>query len=174
MTPNRTTTLTGNMAVDPASPSSTEAVIRPATARRSTVDDSSVVAALREAALVEQAPLRGGELYTAREARPLPAADDADRALWVGDLAGVVVGYLAGRTEDLVTGRLGVVEALYVDPDCRAVGVGEAMMALALDWFASLGCVGVDAIALPGARATKNFFEESGFTSRLLVMHHRL
>jgi hypothetical protein len=36
------------------------------------------------------------------------------------------------------------------------------------------GCSGVDATALPGNRATKNFFEESGFTARLLVMHHRL
>jgi GNAT superfamily N-acetyltransferase len=68
---------------------------------------------------------------------------------------------------------LGVVEAIYVEPQARAVGVGEALMDTALDWFRRRGCAGVDAVALPGARLTKNFFEEFGFTSRLLVMHHR-
>lgn len=45
---------------------------------------------------------------------------------------------------------------------------------MALDWFVGAGCTGVDALALPGARATKNFFEENGFTARLLVVHRRL
>ena len=43
-----------------------------------------------------------------------------------------------------------------------------------LAWFADAGCVGVDAVALPGHRVTKNFFEGSGFTARKLVMHHRI
>ena len=34
--------------------------------------------------------------------------------------------------------------------------------------------MGIDATALPGNRATKNFFEAHGFTARLLVMHHAL
>ena len=34
-------------------------------------------------------------------------------------------------------------------------------------------CVGIDALVLPGHRAAKNFFEESGFTARALVMHHK-
>jgi hypothetical protein len=48
------------------------------------------------------------------------------------------------------------------------------MMGSLLEWFGARGCSGVDATALPGNRATKNIFEESGFTARLLVMHHRL
>ena len=36
------------------------------------------------------------------------------------------------------------------------------------------GCVGIDAIALPGHRAAKNFFEAHGFTARALAMHHQL
>lgn len=150
-------------------------LIRSTSARPAHVSDRDAVEELRRQALAEQAPLRGGDLYGAREASPLPDLDDPDRRLWVGVLAEVVVGYLSGRVETLADDRrLGVVEGVYVDPRCRAVGVGEAMMATALDWFRELGCVGVDTIALPGARATKNFFEESGFTSRLLVMHHRL
>ncbi len=34
--------------------------------------------------------------------------------------------------------------------------------------------MGVDTLALPGHRAAKNFFEESGFTARALVMHRAL
>jgi ribosomal protein S18 acetylase RimI-like enzyme len=149
--------------------------VRPASARLAATGDTAVLTALRQAALSEQATLRGGAVYSAREARSLPEVGEADHPLWVGVLAGEVVGYLAARTDDLASaGRLGVIESLYVAPPCRAVGVGEAMMAEALVWFGTQGCAGVDAIALPGARATKNFFEESGFTSRLLVMHHRL
>jgi hypothetical protein len=48
------------------------------------------------------------------------------------------------------------------------------MMAEALAWMGRIGCTGVDALALPGARATKNFFEENGFTARLLVVHRPL
>ena len=42
-----------------------------------------------------------------------------------------------------------------------------------LTWCRARDCRGIDAIALPGNRATKNFFEASGFTARMLVMHHR-
>ena len=41
-------------------------------------------------------------------------------------------------------------------------------------WCEKQGCSGMDAMALPGHRSTKNFFEESGFTARKLVMHHRV
>jgi GNAT superfamily N-acetyltransferase len=138
-----------------------------ASARPAAEPDIAAVAALREAALAEVAGLRGGDRYPAR---PLPAPGDPARPLWVGELAGAVVGYLAAST----AGSAGTVEAVYVDPGCRAVGVGQAMMELALAWFAEAGCTGVDALSLPGARATKNFFEENGFTARLLVVHRRL
>jgi len=153
----------------------TAAGVRPARVRRAAPADTDALDALRRAAMAEQASFRGGELYAQREARPvlLPGADD--RPLWVGELAGDVVGYLAARADALRDGRVvGVIEAVYVDPPCRGVGVGEAMVDSALEWFRARSCIGVDALALPGARATKNFFEESGFTSRLLVMHHRL
>ena len=47
-------------------------------------------------------------------------------------------------------------------------------MGLVVAWCRERGCLGIDAAALPGSRATKNFFEESGFSARLLVMHHAL
>jgi ribosomal protein S18 acetylase RimI-like enzyme len=130
----------------------------------------------------ELGPMRGGLVLFAQTGRHQPieaslAADLADpsRGLWVGTIDQTVVGYGAARVEDLDDGsRLGVITELFVEPEARSVGLGEALMAMMLTWFTDQHCQGVDAMALPGHRATKNFFEESGFTARLLVMHHRL
>ena len=118
----------------------------------------------------------------AREARREPvdvslksALDDASRGVWVGTIDEVVMGYLVGRVEDLADGRrLGVVEDVFVEAGAREVGIGEALMDQAMPWFVAERCIGVDAIALPGMRATKNFFETFGFTARMIVVHHRL
>jgi N-acetylglutamate synthase-like GNAT family acetyltransferase len=138
-----------------------------ARARLATPADVDAVGALCTAAQKEISGLRGGAQYPVRR---LPAPADQARPLWVGELEGTVVGYLAAS----VSGAMGVIDAVYVDPGCRAVGVGSAMLEHALAWMAAAGCEGADASALPGARQTKNFFEEAGFTARLLVVHRRL
>lgn len=152
-------------------------------ARRAVVDDVPRLAELCRAALAEVAAQeRGGRLFAAREGRAEPvdaslATDvaDPDAVVVMGTIDDVAVGFATGRVEALRDGTvLGSVAELYVEPGARAVGVGEAMMGELLDWFRRRGCAGVDAQALPGARATKNFFEASGFSARLLVMHHRL
>ena len=74
----------------------------------------------------------------------------------------------------LLGAMLGVIEGIYVETHARACGIGELMMSVALDWFRSHGCVGVEATALPGERATKNFFEENGLKARLLTVYRSL
>jgi ribosomal protein S18 acetylase RimI-like enzyme len=92
-----------------------------------------------------------------------------------GTIDDTVVGYAVARTEMLRTGQvLGVIEDLVVEEAARGVAVGERLMGDLLAWFEGRDCFGVDAIALPGDRETKNFFEGSGFSARLLVMHHRM
>jgi ribosomal protein S18 acetylase RimI-like enzyme len=139
--------------------------------------DGPRLAALVREARAEFAEQRGGDLFNAREGRAEPIGDalpEAD-AVWVGTLDQVVVGYAAARVEALRDGaRLGVITDLFVEPDARAVGVGESLVRAVVSWSTASGCVGVDAAALPGNRAAKNFFEESGFTARLLLMHRRL
>lgn len=151
-------------------------------ARPATSSDLPHLAALSARALEELAPTRGGAVFVHREGRAAPVEEtlardlaDPDAVVLAGTIDDVVVGYATGRTETLRDGSvLGIIDDLYVDEGARSVGVGEAMMNELLEWFRSKGCAGVDATALPGNRATKNFFEESGFTARLLVMHHRL
>jgi GNAT superfamily N-acetyltransferase len=86
-----------------------------------------------------------------------------------------VIGYATVRLELLADGgRLGVIEDLFVDPGCRQVGVGEVLMNHLLDWCRARGCFGVDSLALPGDRSTKNFFESFGLVARAIVVHKPL
>jgi len=129
--------------------------------------DLGAVEALFADARAEIATVRGGPEYPVPA---LPSPGDPARPVWVGHLGGAVVGFLAAST----SGTTGVVNAVYVDAGCRGVGVGAAMLGEALAWMRSAGCVAADTNVLPGTRQTKNFFEEAGFTARLLVVHRRL
>lgn len=150
--------------------------------RPATEDDLPRLAELARAGIAELTPMKGGVVWAAREARAEPVeeslkvslADDATH-LVVGTIDDVPVGYASVRLETLNDGScLGVVDDIFVEEGAREVGVGEAMMGELIAWCEAHGCFGMDAMALPGHRSTKNFFEESGFTARNLVMHHRL
>jgi ribosomal protein S18 acetylase RimI-like enzyme len=122
---------------------------------------------------------RGGPLWATREARPEPL-DEAftdlsrrdDALVMVGTTEDLVVGYGVARYETLRDGtRLGVIDEIFVEPEARAVGVGELLVERLFAFCIDAGCIGVDATALPGDRQAKNFFERAGFTARSLVMH---
>jgi ribosomal protein S18 acetylase RimI-like enzyme len=144
--------------------------------------DIARVVELARAATQEMREGRGGVLWSQREGRrePLEQAfsallDDARALLVVGTLDDQVVGFGTVEVSDLPDGgRLGVIRELYVEPAAREVAVGEAMADQLVSFCRDAGCSGIDSYALPGNRATKNFFETNGFTARLLVMHRRL
>jgi GNAT superfamily N-acetyltransferase len=148
--------------------------------RAATPEDLPAIVGLVEALRAELTPMRGGRIWAVREARPGPPDEtygalltDPAACVVVGTLDDVVVGLGVATIESLADGRLlGVVSELFVDAEARAVGVGEAMLEALVAFCTREGCVGVDAFALPGHRAAKNFFEESGFTARAIVMHH--
>jgi GNAT superfamily N-acetyltransferase len=100
------------------------------------------------------------------------AAGDDDHLLVVGTFDGLIVGFASAHCDRDRRQPIGVVDAIYVEPSARLVGVGEAVMDLVVQWCASRGCRGVDAPALPGSRPAKAFFEDHGFVTRLLIMHH--
>lgn len=148
--------------------------------RAATPEDLPAIVGLVEALRAELTPMRGGRIWAVREARPGPPAEvygalltDPATCVIVGTIDDVVVGFGVVSLETLADdGRLGVVSEMFVDAEARAVGVGEAMLEAMVAFCVREGCVGVDAFALPGHRAAKNFFEESGFTARAIVMHH--
>jgi ribosomal protein S18 acetylase RimI-like enzyme len=151
-------------------------------ARPATGDDVARLAELVAGAVAEQADGRGGRIWSVRETRAVPAeaslaqlVADPGALVLAGTIDGTVVGYVVAVTEELRTGeRLGIVTDVYVDPGAREVGVGEAMLDQAVTWCEDAGCIGIDALALPGNRHTKNFFESFGFTARAIVVHRRL
>ena len=99
-----------------------------------------------------------------------------DPLLWVGSLDDVVVGFLWATIDPLLPQaggrRVGTIRLIYVEPDARGVGVGEAMMRAAMGELRGRGLRLFDAKVSPGHRAAKNFFESHGFSARLIVMHH--
>jgi GNAT superfamily N-acetyltransferase len=150
--------------------------------RAATPEDLPAIVGLAEALRAELTPMRGGRIWAVRDARRGPPAEaygalfaDAATSVVVGTIDDVVIGFGVASVEPLADGgKLGVVSELFVDAEARAVGVGEAMLEALVAYCTREGCVGVDAFALPGHRAAKNFFEESGFTARAIVMHHVL
>jgi GNAT superfamily N-acetyltransferase len=129
--------------------------------------------------------VRGGALFTRRETGLVAKAllrpggldrllADGRRRVLVGTVEEAVVGLALGRIDPVGEASLGIIDAFYVEPEARGVGVGRALLDDLVAWFTSSGCRGVDVTALPGDRATKNFLEGSGFKARLLTMHRPL
>jgi GNAT superfamily N-acetyltransferase len=151
-------------------------------ARSATAADVAAIVPLVAAAGGEKQTQKGGPLWFRRERRwrevdadLVTALSRTDHEVAVGTIDDVVVGYGLVRTERLGDGSLlGIVDDLYVDEGARAVGVGEAVMDHLIDWCRTQGCFGVDSLALPGDRSTKNFFESFGLVARAIIVHKPL
>jgi GNAT superfamily N-acetyltransferase len=147
-------------------------------ARPATDADRASCAQLLGEALTKAASMRGGPALvgsaTAEDLLARWTGGNASARLFVGEYADAVVGVLAVAAQDLGGRHRGRIECCYVDPDARGVGVGTALMEAAVEWCEASGCVEVDALALPGDRATKQRLEAAGFTARLLTLSRRL
>lgn len=155
-------------------------------ARLATEGDTDQILILARQAFVELSAQRGGVVWSRYNARVEPiehgivesiaeSACGGQRLVAAGTIDGVVVGFAVVSDVTMADGgHLGLIRDLYVEPEARGVGVGEALMDLILEWAAGRGCFGVDSIALPGDRATKNFFESFGLVARAIVVHRAL
>lgn len=128
---------------------------------------------------------RGGSLLVGSDGRP-PSVDGSlgrleelladERALVsVGTIDDVITGFGVCHVEqagDL--GPRGVLDACYVEPGARGVGLGRLLLDTALSWLEARDCRGVDGTALPGDREAKNFYESAGFKARLLTMYREV
>ena len=140
--------------------------------------DAQRITDLHRLATDELGPQRGGATWAAetdREGFGGFDLDDADQLVLVGEIDDEVVGYARVRADRLATGDLlARLTDVYVEPDAREVGVGEALLDAAIEWAVVRGCTGIDSVALPGMRDTKNFFETAGLVARAIVVHRRL
>ncbi len=151
-------------------------------ARPATGDDIDVLVALDAAATAGIDGVRGGHMETQLNGRRGDVSGRfseelaaADHLVLVGTIDEVVVGHLVVRRDRLPDGSdIATVTDLFVQPPARGVGVGERLLAAAVDDANEHGCVGIDARALPGDRATKNFFESFGLVARSISVHRDL
>jgi GNAT superfamily N-acetyltransferase len=144
--------------------------------------DLARIVELAVAMRAELSAMKGGAMWLQREGqrepleasyRELLSGDDAQ--VVVGTIDDVVLGFGVAVVQALPSGTsLGVITDLFVEQEAREVGIGEQMITDLLTFCRDRGCVGIDAFALPGHRAAKNFFEEQHFTARLLTMHRPL
>jgi ribosomal protein S18 acetylase RimI-like enzyme len=104
------------------------------------------------------------------------AVNDPQAVLAIGAIDAVAFGFLLARIEDLLPQaggeQVGAIRLVFVDRQAREVGVGEAMLDLALSQLRERGLRRFDAHVLPGHRLVKNFFEAGGFAARSITMHH--
>ncbi len=151
-------------------------------ARTAVETDLDALGSLADDVIDELSPMRGGAVWRRHVARDRPvgralgsALTDPDQLVLVGTVDDAVVGYAVVALQLLRDGGLlGRIEDLYVDPGARGVGVGSALMERILSWCRARSAIGVDALALPGHRDTKNFFESFGLVARAIVVHRSL
>ena len=151
-------------------------------ARRATEADIEALLPLAAALRVEMGEQRGGDLWALAEAdsrdpdsRFVAALSMDDECVVVGEFEGAVCGYAWSVTIPLADGtQRAVIPEIYVDPSARKVGLGEAMLNEVIAWASDAGCVALDAMALPGTRDTKNFFETAGMKARMLIVSRDL
>lgn len=97
------------------------------------------------------------------------AAPGAD--IVVAHIGAVVVGYLVA---DLGPDRIVRVDQVWVTPEARENGFGDALLESALDRATQRGAIAVEGQALPGDRHTKNLYERAGIVARLITTYREL
>jgi GNAT superfamily N-acetyltransferase len=154
--------------------------------RAATTDDTPRLDELLDELLASLSEQRGGSMLI-EDGSPVGGVDahpdrfgallaDASALVLVGTLDGVVTGFATCRLSSPERGSRprGSLDACYVEPDARGVGLGRLLIDASVAWLEEQGCGGVDGVALPGDRTAKNFYESAGFKARMLTMHREL
>ncbi len=144
--------------------------------------DVGILESLVTAARAELPDKRGGDVVQRLDpyrpdpgTRVMAAVGDPDATVLLGCIDGTPVGYGLMTVGPVSDGSLhAVVAELFVDPGARAVGVGEALIEALKADAVERGAVAIQSTALPGDRATKNFFESQGMVARAILVHRWL
>jgi GNAT superfamily N-acetyltransferase len=138
--------------------------------RAATRDDIGQLESLEAEMRASLRDQRGGarwlDTHTERAWATAFAGDDVA----VAHIDAVVVGYLVAS----IDGAILRVDEVYVTPQARELGFGDALIEFAIERGTSAGCTLIEAEALPGDRDTKNLYERAGITARLIVVSRRL
>ena len=135
-------------------------------------DDLSQLEGLEREARAALVGARGGDRWLAEH--QIVGQSWAERctqaAVWVAHIGEVVVGFLVAEV-----GADGVlyIDQVWVTPDARELGFGDALLHAAIEAGRSDGAAAVEGQALPGDRHTKNLYERAGIVARLITTYRR-
>jgi GNAT superfamily N-acetyltransferase len=144
--------------------------------RPAVVGDVDELVALERLARHTVRQTRGGARWLDEHAEIGDAWSQAvdERIVLLGEIRAderdaVAVGYLVA---DLVPGPVSMVriDQVFVHPDARELGFGDALVADAMRIGRDAGMRLVEAETLPGDRDLKNLYERAGVTARLIVV----
>ena len=145
-------------------------VVRPATAA-----DIEALDRLQETARLGLIDARGGPLRL----RECPVITDwetlfADErtTVFVGTLLDVVLGYMVLLIRPEID--RGVITHAFVEEGARELGLGDTMVEHAIAEVRGAQLSGIEAVALPGDRETKNLYERAGLTARKITVYKSL
>ncbi len=74
----------------------------------------------------------------------------------------------------VVDGDVASVAEVFVIAEGRDLGCGDGLLGAAMDAARAQGARRLDALALPGDRATKNLYERAGVVARAIILSTRL
>gem|GEM_PF-1011254 len=121
---------------------------------------------------------RGGSAYRELflEFRDLEVTDVEQRLVQANTevLVGLLEGHVFALCLMVYQDAVLTVEALYVDPEAREVGLGTALLQAAQLRARELNCSRFEALALPGDRQMKQRAESEAMKARLLVLSKAL
>jgi ribosomal protein S18 acetylase RimI-like enzyme len=143
--------------------------------RLATADDVDALDWLQDHARAALVDVRGGNLRL-QECRAIsdwPALlADHDAVVLVGALADVVLGFVVMHLRADID--RGVITYAFVEDGARELGLGDTMVEHAVAAVRERGLSGIEAVALPGDRETKNLYERAGLTARKITVYKSL
>ena len=111
-------------------------------------------------------PARGPQWTGSERTSPERTSSASSDSVFVAHIGEVAVGYLVL----VITGPIAVVDDVYVTPDARELGFGDALLAAAVERARTAGCELLEGASLPGDRDTKNLYERAGIKARLITV----
>lgn len=148
-----------------------------AAARLAAVEDLVLLRNLVQQSRDDRSHERGGATLDRLEPRPLLDEHRLtdDRVLVVlGLYCDVAFGFAHAAIREVDTTPIVELYDLFVEPEARGVGIGEAMLDFVFDWARQRRALAVDSIVLPGNREGKNFFERFGLVARAIHVYREL
>jgi GNAT superfamily N-acetyltransferase len=148
-----------------------------AAARPAAVDELELVLELVRQSQTERLTERGGAVLERLEPRPRIDRDrlsDDSALVALGTYCDVPFGFAHATLATTGGSRVVHLHDLFVEPDARGVGVGEALLELVVEWARTHDAIGIDSLVLPGNREGKNFFERFGLVARAIHVYREL